>query len=155
MKPKQKGFLDASCWVAATLSRAGGSRFILALAKEGHIEVLATKRIVIQTVKALGKKYGNDELRDFLRLLSNVSPTIVEDPTDEEGTRWSDLTHEDDCHVLAGAQKGGADVLVSLDRKHVVTEKVASRFHVPAMTTKEFLDWFIQRAEEEPYVTRG
>ncbi len=148
MKPKQKVFLDASCWVAATLSRVGGSRFILALSREGHVEVIATKRIVIQTVKALGKKYGEDELRDFLKLLSNVSPIIVEDATEEEEAHWSDVTHEDDCHVLAGAQKGGADVLVSLDRKHVVTEKVAKRFPVPTMTTKEFLDWFMERIED-------
>lgn len=149
MKPKQKVFLDASCWVAAALSRTGGSRFILALAKEGHIEVLATKLIVIQTVKALGEKYGSDELRDFLKLFSIVSPTIVEDATDEDKACWSDVTHEDDCHVLAGALKGGADVLVSLDRKHVVTEKVASRFPVPTMTTKEFLDWFMEKVEEK------
>ncbi|MBU4175177.1 MAG: PIN domain-containing protein [Actinobacteria bacterium] len=147
MRTKQKVFLDACCWVAGTLSRIGGSRFILALAKEGHIEILATKRIVVQTVKALGKKYGDDELRDFLKLFSNVSPTIVEDATDEEGARWSDLTHEDDCHVLAGAMKGKADILVSLDRKHVVTEKVVARFPIPVMTTKEFLDWFMERTE--------
>ncbi|MDD5748954.1 MAG: PIN domain-containing protein [Actinomycetota bacterium] len=150
MKPKKKVFLDASCWVAATLSRAGGSRFTLALAKEGHLEVLATKRVVIQALRALGKKYGEEELRDFLKLLSNVSPTIVEDSTYEEEMRWLDLTHKDDCHVLAGALKGRADVLVSLDRKHIVTEKVASRFPVPVMTTKEFLHWFMERPVGEP-----
>jgi predicted nucleic acid-binding protein len=136
--------------VAATLSGTGGSRFILALAKEGHVEILATKRIVAQTVKALSEKYGSDELCDFLKLLQNISPTIVDDTKDEEEKCWSDVTHEDDCHVLAGALKGGADVLVSLDRKHVVTEKVTSRFTVPAMTTKEFLDWFMERIDAEP-----
>jgi predicted nucleic acid-binding protein len=143
MKPEV--FLDASCWVAAALSNTGGSRFILALAKEGHLEILATRRIIAQAVKALNDKYGSDELRDFLKLLRNVSPTIVDDTDDAEEKHWSDITHKDDYHVLAGAVKSGTNVLVSLDRKHIVTEKVASALPLPVMTTKQFLDCFMQR----------
>lgn len=82
------------------------------------IEVLVRKRIVVQTVNALGDMYSSDELRDFLKLLSNVSPTVVESAADAEENCWSDVTHKDNCHVLAGASRGGADILragVSLD----------------------------------------
>lgn len=145
MKPRPTVFLDASCWVAATLSREGGSRYILALAVRGQIEILSTRRVLLEALNAICSKYGNEEVHTYFKLLLSTSPTGVEETSAKEESRWVDVTHEDDCHVLAGAAKANADVLVSLDARHIVTDVVKAQFPVPVMNTREFLDWFLGR----------
>jgi hypothetical protein len=58
---------------------------------------------------------------------------------DEDLVRWASVTAEKDCHVLAAALAAGVDVLVTLDKKHLLTEAVRSAFPIPVRTPGEFL----------------
>lgn len=149
MKLRPGVFLDSSCWVAATLSRTGGSRYILALAVREHFKVLSTQRVLQEALKAIGTKYGRVELQTYLTLLANVSPASVGAASAEEESRWADMTHEDDCHVLAGALKANADFLVSLDARHIVTDRAKAHFPVRIMNTREFLEWYVGEVERQ------
>jgi predicted nucleic acid-binding protein len=58
------------------------------------------------------------------------------------------LVAEKDCHVLAGAYKAQADVLVSLDKRHILTAKVMKGFPIPVKDTSSFLKNLINAKEE-------
>lgn len=59
--------------------------------------------------------------------------------TPEEEAKWFGVVTAKDAHVLAGAHKAEADVLISLDHRHIVTERVRQGFPIPVQDTGEFL----------------
>ncbi|WP_041537768.1 putative toxin-antitoxin system toxin component, PIN family [Carboxydothermus hydrogenoformans] len=141
MNKKPKVFLDACCWIAAAISPDGGSAKILKLAKAGYIQIVVTKEILIEAHRNIkeDKKNGKKALTRFYCELQTTKIITVDEPTNEEKDCWRSLVAEKDCHVLAGAYKANADFLVSLDKKHILTEKVKKEFPIPVMDTKEFL----------------
>ena len=132
-------FLDATCWIAAAGSPTGGSACILNLARAGYF-MLATTRLILQEAERnIGAKMGRDTLLRYYRLLGSLPLELVPDPSEEEIAYWQEVIDPKDCHVLAGAVKARADILVSLDRKHILTEKVRNHFPIPVQDTKSFL----------------
>lgn len=135
-------FLDATCWVAAAGSEAGGSSAIILLA-QGFLLALVTSRTVLQEAERnIQSKMGAPALERFYFLLNTTEIEISEQTTAEEEQRWAAFTADKDRHVLAAALKANADVLVTLDRKHVLTEIVRANFPIPVQDTKEFLTQF-------------
>jgi predicted nucleic acid-binding protein len=139
-------FLDASCWVAAAGSPTGGSSRILELAQAGRIRIVTTRAVLWEAIRSTAENLGDEALRRLYRLLADVDPERVDDPSAEEERCWEELTDAEDLHVLAGAHKAAADVLVSLDRKHILTERVRAGFSILVQDTRQFLTQF---AEEQ------
>lgn len=133
-------FLDATCWMAAAIKPTGGSARILQLARTGRLVLVSTQRVLQEVQRNLARDYGGEELERFNRDLMDADVEVVEEVTAEEEARWQDLTVEKDRHVLAGALKGRADVLVSLDKKHILTERVTTGFPVPVRSTQGFFE---------------
>jgi putative PIN family toxin of toxin-antitoxin system len=134
--------LDATCWVAAAGSPAGGSAAIILLA-QAFLLVLVTSRSVLQEAERnIRNKMGDAALERFYLLLDTTEIEISEQTTAEEEQIWAAFTADKDRHVLAAALKAKADVLVTLDRKHVLTEDVRANFPIPVQDTKEFLTQF-------------
>ncbi|NSW83152.1 MAG: PIN domain-containing protein [Syntrophothermus sp.] len=140
-------FLDASCWVAAAGSPTGGSALILKLARRGYLQIMATKRILLEAERNINSKMGEEALLHYYQELGATEVELIDPPTAEEEARWRYLVAEKDCHVLAGAFKAYADVLVSLDRRHILTEKVEREFPITVMDTNDFLKEFIDKLE--------
>lgn len=136
-------FLDASCWVAAAGSEAGGSALIIRLALAGRVKLVATRLILLEAEKAIGTKLGKEALLRFYLALGNLDLELTAPPTPEEMSRWVGIVDARDLHVLAGAFNASADVLVSLDRKHLLTDVVKAGFPLTVMDTTEFLESFI------------
>lgn len=136
-------FLDASCWVAAAGSPDGGSALIIRLALCGHVKLVSTRVILLEAENAIGGKLGKEALLRFYLSLGNLDLEIIDPPTSGELSRWSALVHAKDLHVLAGAYKASADVLVTLDRRHLLTEVVKVGFPLAVLDTTEFLESFI------------
>lgn len=139
MSEKPRVFLDASCWVAAAGSPTGGSAMILKLARAGHLQVVATKRILQEAERNIRDKMGKEALLRYYEELGATEIELVDPTTAEEEARWQDLVAEKDCHVLASAYKAPADVLVTLDKHHILTEKVEREFPIPLRDTRGFL----------------
>ncbi|NPV54942.1 MAG: PIN domain-containing protein [Firmicutes bacterium] len=136
-------FLDASCWVAAAGSPTGGSALILKLARRGYLQIIATKRILLEAERNINSKMAAKALLRYYQELGATEIELTDPPTTEEEARWRHLVDEKDCHVLAGAFRAHADVLVSLDRRHILTEKVEKGFPVTVMGTNSFLRRFV------------
>jgi predicted nucleic acid-binding protein len=142
-------FLDASCWVAAVGSPNGGSSLILKLARAGRLQLLATKRVLQEAEENIQNSLPIEAAVRFYTELGTLDLDLAADPGAEDEQRWSDLTAAKDLHVLAGAYLAGAGVLVSLDRRHLLTEKVRSGFPIPVMDTRAFFQALLSE-EQQP-----
>lgn len=58
MSEKPRVFLDASCWVAEAGSPTGGSTMILRLARGGHLQIVATHRVLQEAGHKIKTKMG-------------------------------------------------------------------------------------------------
>ncbi len=135
-------FLDATCWIAAAGSETGGSSAIVSLAQGLLIVLVASRAVLQEAERNIQAKMEAKALTGFYFLLANTEIDICEETTFTEEEQWADLIVEKDRHVLAAAFKTKADVLVTLDRKHVLTENVRVKFPIPVQDTKEFLTAF-------------
>lgn len=118
-------FADASVLIAATLSKTGSSRVIYELAMSNKIYLILTDQVVKEARLSLKKKYGTEHLSLFYSLIGDVKESILATPEKKEIEVFTDIILDiDDRHVLAGAMRHNADVLITLDRKHFFTEKI-------------------------------
>lgn len=132
-------FLDATCWMAAVGSAEGGSSAIISLAQAFLLLIVASQAVLNEAERNIKAKMGMDALRSFHLLLAETEIEICTQATLDEEEAWADLIVEKDRQVLASAFKTKADVLVTLDCKHVLTETVRANFPVLVQDTREFL----------------
>lgn len=119
-----KLFLDANVLIAASGSPEGGSSFVLELCKRGRFQAICTRLVLMEAERNIHRKLGAEALLRFYQSLAELDPTLESPPTLEEITACKPIVGEKDAHVLAAALKSGADILLTLDRKHFMTEKV-------------------------------
>jgi predicted nucleic acid-binding protein len=132
-------FLDSTCWVAASASELGGSALILELARGGALAILTSDIVLAEASKNIREKRPADAALRHMRRLADMHVENVGSLTADEEAAWAHLTADKDCHILAAAVKGKADVLVTLDRKHLLTDLVRSNFPITVQDTREFL----------------
>jgi len=142
-------FLDSSCWIAATLNPTGGAGKIVKLASLGCLAVVVSPVVMGEVLKILSEKFGQEELEDFVTSLAIPEFYSTLRPSKEECEAWSEVTDASDCHVLAAAFSSGCDFLVTLDKRHLLTNLVRDKFMSPVLSPGEFLDWYY-RQEEKP-----
>jgi predicted nucleic acid-binding protein len=121
----------------------------LKLARRGKLVILATQRILREAEDNIREAWGAEELERFYQEVADLEWELIAPPTAAEESRWQALTVEKDCHVLAGAYQGSADVLVTLDRRHLLTAAVAAGFPIPVQDTRQFFQhWYADTVQE-------
>lgn len=115
-----KVFIDSSVLIAALLSNSGGSAVILRQGRDKKITMIISDNVVGEVVEKLAKiKKSKEELREYLDLVS--------DPKD--------------AHILAGAKLSHCDILVTLDKKHLLNLEIKNKFKpLKIVSPKEFLE---------------
>lgn len=101
--------------------------------------MVATRLILNEAELNIDKKLGQEALNRFYQELEKSDLMLAPLPSADERDRWSAIVAEKDAHVLAGAVTAKADVVVSLDRKHILTEAVRIHFPIPVQDTTAFL----------------
>ncbi len=117
-----KIYLDASVIIAALLSPTGGSAKLLEFIKSG-VTAGITSQTVIDEVEEHSVKIrkSHKEIRKFIQ----ENFIIVREPINElELETFKNLIEEKDIHVAVGARLTSCDYLVTLDKKHLLKEKV-------------------------------
>lgn len=134
-------FLDASVIVAASLSARGGSALIFQLAKSGHVSLLLTEAVVQEAHRSIKTKAGELALNHFYQLLAAHKEAIKLTPTPGELHEFTAvIVDPDDRHVLAAAKKYRATALLTLDRKHFMTDVLRqSSLGFAILTPGEFI----------------
>jgi len=117
-------FIDASVFIAAAGSPEGGSSFVLELCKRGRFRAFCTRLILLEAERNIHRKLGAEALLRFYQGLAELDPTIEAPPASKEIAACEPIVGKKDAHVLAAALRSGADVLLTLDRGHFMTEKV-------------------------------
>ena len=116
-------FLDASVILSGLASPCGGSGKLFVAANRKKLIVLTTPRVIEEVDRHLDKLHiAPDQLH---RLLSDKIVRLVADPNEETIKKFRRIIKDpDDAHVLAGAVMSGADLLLSLDKKHILAPNV-------------------------------
>ncbi|MBI2612127.1 PIN domain-containing protein [Candidatus Gottesmanbacteria bacterium] len=105
------------------LSAKGGSHKLIDTSKREKLKLIATPRVIVEVASHLEEL--NLKEADLENLLSSNTLQLVPDPPDAFIEKFRNLTPDpDDAHILGGAVLGGADFLLSLDRKHILTLSV-------------------------------
>ena len=116
-------FLDASVLFAATVSPRGGSAAVIELARAKRVTLALTKTIVQETQLNLERKADSKAVGLFLRFALAFKATIAPAPTQRALRRYDRLISDrNDRHVLAGAATSRSSVLLTLDRRHFMTD---------------------------------
>jgi predicted nucleic acid-binding protein len=131
-------FLDACCLYAAGRSIDGGSAKIIRSSHDKNFTILLTMMVITEAKRKLIKHLGEETFTGLISMIRNASRELISEPSQDEMKPFERITVEKDLHVLAGAIKGNADVLVTLDRKHLLKAAVRTAFPIPIMDTKEF-----------------
>ena len=114
---KRKVFFNASVILAGLKSPQGGSAKILSWAKQGGFLAFISEIIVDEVERNLKKlelkKEDFEKLKDGFIILP--SPTLLPE-------KYQKLVKDEgDLHLFTSAKLAGADYLVSLDQKHILS----------------------------------
>lgn len=133
-------FLDASVLIAAAASHEGASALVLEVCKRGKATPLVTRLVLREAERNIQAKLDDLALLNFYNLLAEMDPEIVPSTNSEEMREASRVVAEKDAHVLAGARKSEASHLITLDRKHFLSDEVKQAMEpIIACTPGEFL----------------
>ena len=140
-------FIDASVFIAAAGSPAGGSALLLDICKGSQYAAICSQRVLLEAQTNIRDKLPAEALVRFYVLLAAASPSLIPAVTPDEEMPYYELVTAKDAHVVASAVKGGAHFLVTLDRKHLANETVREAgLPVQVMTPGDFLQSVCRRA---------
>ena len=144
-----KLFLDASTLIAAAASPDGGSSIVVELCALGKAKALVTRLVLIEVERNIQEKLGENVLLRYFNLLARLDPVLVPFPSEEALQNASALVAEKDAHVLAGARESRSTHLITLDRKHLLLEKVRQgALPIIVCTPGDYLQEFLNREDE-------
>lgn len=124
MGSKPRLFLDSSTLIAAAGSPDGGSSMVMELCAQGKAVALVTRLVLREAERNIKDKMGEQALLRFYELLGGLGPEVIPLPSSDALDRAAELVADKDAHVVAGAREGGASHLITLDRKHLLPQKV-------------------------------
>ena len=117
-------FLDANIFIAAAASEEGGSSLLIEFCSQGKVYALTTRLVLREAERNVRSKLNEDALVRFYNLLAQLSPITIPLSGQDKIDEAASIVHPKDAHVLAAARSGNADYLVTLDRKHFLSDNV-------------------------------
>ncbi|MCA9818339.1 MAG: putative toxin-antitoxin system toxin component, PIN family [Candidatus Obscuribacterales bacterium] len=117
-----KVVIDTSVFVAGYLSRTGKgySSLVISRWRAGDFQLIMSRQILEEIVgKFVEKGIDEDLILEFVEVVGKLALII---PGSYVLYRLDDIDPDDNM-ILAAAQEGGADYIVSLDAKHLLPLK--------------------------------
>src|SRR3989344_2309259 len=141
MTKNARGFFNASVIIAALISPTGGSRLLFEFVKQGKIKGITSQTAVNEVLeedKTSKIKRSKEEREQFIvksGLVVRETITILEiEP-------YKDQVDVEDAHLVAGANLTKCLYLVTLDKKHLLTENIRQKFlPLRIVSPKELLE---------------
>ena len=130
-------FVDSSVIFSAVNSPTGGSSKIFTLK---NIKLLTSKVFLTETERNVRNKLNDYHLERFFMLVDKLK-ILKQLPNNKFIKKAKKVIVEKDSIILAESYKSKADFLVTLDRKHFLTDSVA-KFLKPqkALTPKMLIE---------------
>lgn len=121
----KKVFLDSSVLFTAVNSPSGGSSKLFTLKT---IRLLTSPVVLAEVERNVSKKLVSYHLERFFLLVRQL--TIVDQhPSDRLIAKAKKCIAQKDAIILAEAKTAPCDMLVTLDRKHFLTEQAKAFIH--------------------------
>jgi len=138
-------FLDATVWISALISPSGLSGLVLSFAERKLFDALTSPIIQGEVSRWISRQKKQLELNNhrvaFLQIIRPESIDLAED----DFSIWPEIP-ETDRHVIAGAVKGNANILISDNIRHL--KKPSAKKCIPHIFTPlEFVAWFNKSGE--------
>ena len=111
-------FIDSSVLFAAAYSTRGHAHDLIQMGIRGQVTLVISRLVLEETRRNLAAS-APEGLPALERLLDNLSVEIVQ-PSKEEVLAAAEHTALKDAPILAAARAGNVDILVTLDRKHLL-----------------------------------
>lgn len=136
-----KVVVDTSVFVAGYLSKTGKGHAskIIACWRKGTFQLIMSRQILEEiAAKFLEKGIPEDQIIEFIRTVGEIALFI---PGAYVVYKLDDIDPDDNM-LLAAAQEGQADYLVSLDAKHILPLKHHGKTQIvsPALFLRVLLD---------------
>lgn len=122
-------FLDTSILIAAAGSPDGGSASVLEICSRGMATALVSRLVFREAERNIKEKMTEGTHLRYFKLLANLNPETTSLPAPPMLEQAAALVASQDAHVLAAARNGDATHLITLDRKHLLTEDVRRGSH--------------------------
>jgi len=120
-------FLDASVFVAAVGSPTGGSALVLELCQRGYCQACTSCLILREAERNIRRKFPEDALLRFYQILADLDMEIIDPPSRGEVMACQELIDPQDAHALASAAKSNVSFLLTLGRRHFMTERIRQK----------------------------
>ena len=139
--PKIKVFVDTSVLISGLVSLTGASGGVLDLCEAEVIQMVISRQVLVEADRNFSAKLPRllNRFRQFVRdlkplMLDDLSPGLVE--------KAAVLVGRKDASILAAAQEGQVNYLITLDKKHFLSSRGEKDMQVNVVTPSEFLRIF-------------
>lgn len=114
-------FLDSSVLFSAVNSSTGGSAKLFTLK---NIQIVTSKTVLTEVERNIRIKLTSFHLNRFFVLVNKLE-ILPQIPDKESIKKALEIIVDKDAVILSEAKKASCDYLVTLDKKHFLTHKVA------------------------------
>lgn len=144
-------FFDATVWISALINPSGLNGLILSFAEKKLFDTFTSSSIQGEVSRWISRQKKPLELSNHrVAFLQIIRPGII-DLVEDDLSAWLEIP-ETDRHVIAGAVKGNADIVISNNIRHL--RKPSAKRAIPHIFTPlEFVAWF-NNADKEHISSR-
>ncbi len=131
-------FIDSSVFFSAAYSERGASRRLLLMGSRGEVSLVISPLVLEETRRNLVAV--SPDLADLFDLLAAVISFEIVHPSKAEVLAASQVVALKDAPILAAARNSQVDLLVTLDKKHLLGKpELVEYAGMPIVTPSEAL----------------
>jgi predicted nucleic acid-binding protein len=119
-------FLDSSVLFSAAYSPRGKARYLILMAIRKEIIAVISQLVLIETARNLDEKAADKA--HLLEVIIDHVPFEYVQPTKHEVLAAVDHVELKDAPIIAAAKKAKVDLVVTLDKKHLLGKPELVRF---------------------------
>jgi len=138
-KPKPRVFLDTNVIFSGLYSSKGAPGILLELFVKGEINVVVSQQVLEEVVRTIKEKLP-EALPALRRLLVNMPPEVMPDPSPEEIKHWAGKLSTADAAILAAAVAAQPDYFITGDNHFLQNRNIIEKAGLHIVTPAQFLE---------------
>lgn len=139
---KLKIFFDSNVFISGLLSRKASPFLVLKLADEKKYNLYSGKFILAEIERNLAQK-APQVLPYFWTLWYRLNPQIITVPNSKNIRKYQKIiNYLPDQVILAACEQVQIDYLITLDKKHLLKQKVQNKTKVKIIRPEELMKMF-------------
>jgi len=139
--PKIKVFVDTSVLISGLASLTGASGGVLDLCEAEVIQMVISRQVIVEADRNFSAKLPR-LLNRFRQFVRDLKPLMIDDPNPGLVKKAAAVVGRKDASILAAAQEGQVDYLITLDKKHLLSSRGKKDMEMTVVTPSEFLRIF-------------